>query len=132
MVIDHTREGETVFGVFAARARQRSPRSLVEQAAGCTLAGVFLVLFLPSWWPVTAGFAAAACYAAWGLLDRRPRSRATRLALRALATLATVFTFASVVGLGLTAFAGDGRSPYGTCYDANGRAFACNARGQRR
>jgi Flp pilus assembly protein TadB len=132
MVIDHPHEGETIFSVFAARARQRSPRSLVEQAVGCTLAGVFVFLLLPPWWPVAAGLAAAACYAAWGLLDRRPRSRLTRLALPALATLVTVLTFGAVVGVGLAAFTGDGRSPYGTCYDANGRAFACNARGERR
>ena len=132
MVIDRPHEGDTVFGVFAARARQRSPRSLVEQAVGCTLAGVLVLLFLPPWWPIAAGVAAAACYAAWGLLDRRPRSRSTRLALRALATLVTVLTFVAVVGVGLAAFTGDGRSPYGTCYDANGRAFACNARGERR
>lgn len=132
MVIDHTSDSETVFGVFAARARQRSPKSLVEQAVGCTLAGTFILLFLPSWWSVAAGLAAAACYSAWGLVDRRPRSRMTRLALRALATFAGVLTFIAVVGVGLAAFAGDSRSPYGTCYDANGRAFACNARGERR
>ena len=132
MVIDRPRDDETVFDVFAARARQRSPRSLLEQAVGCTLAGVLVFLLLPLWWPVAAGLAAAACYAAWGLLDRRPRSPLTRLALRALAALVTVLTFVAVVGVGLAAFTGDGRSPYGTCYDANGRAFACNARGERR
>lgn len=132
MVIDHPGEAETVFGVFAARARQRSPRSLVEQAIACTLAGIVVFLFLPSWWPVTAALGAAAWYAAWGLLDRRPQSRATRLTLLALATLATLFAFVSVVGVGLAAFTGDAPSPKGTCYDANGRAFACNARGQRR
>ena len=35
MVIDHPREGDTVFDVFAARARQRSSRSLLEQAIAC-------------------------------------------------------------------------------------------------
>lgn len=132
MVIDHPHEAETVFGVFAARARQRSPRSLVEQAVGCTVSGVFVFLVLPPWWPVAAGLVAAACYAAWGLLDRRPRSRLTGTALRVLATFTAVFAFIGVVGVGLAAFTGDGRSPYGTCYDANGRAFACNARGERR
>ena len=132
MVIDHSHNGETVFGVFAARARQRSLRSLVEQTAGCSLAGISVLVFLPSWWPVAAGLAAAACYSACGLLDRRPRSRMTDLALRALAMFTTILAFVAIVGVGLAAFTGDGRSPYGTCYDANGRAFACNARGERR
>jgi hypothetical protein len=132
MVIDHPGEAETLFGVFAARARQRSPRSLGEQAIACTLGGILVFLFLPSWWPVTAALGAAASYAAWGLLERRSRARAARLTLLALATLTTLFAFVSVVGVGLAAFTGDGRSPKGTCYDANGRAFACNARGERR
>jgi hypothetical protein len=114
------------------RARRRSLRSLVEQCLACTLAGVVVLLFVPSWWAVGAGFGAAACYAAWGLLDRQPRSRMTRVALGALATLTIAFTFVAIVGVGLAAFTGDARSPYGTCYDANGRAFACDARGQRR
>ena len=132
MVIDHSHNGETIFGVFATRARQRSLKSLVEQTGGCTLAGISVLLFLPSWWPVAAGLAAATCYAAWGLLDRRPRSRMTHLALRALAVVTMMFAFVAIVGVGLAAFTGDGRSPYGMCYDANGRAFACNARGERR
>src|SRR5687768_16165680 len=115
MVIDHPRDGETIFAVFAERARQRSLRSLFEQAVACTLAGCVVLLFLPSWWPVAAGLGAAACYAAWGFLDRGPRSRVTHLTLHALATLTTVFAFLAVVGVGLAAFTGDGRSPYGTC-----------------
>src|SRR5687768_14031103 len=91
MVIDHPQDGETVFAVFAARARQRSLRSLLEQAIACTFAAFSVFLFLPSWWPVAAGLGAAASYAAWGFLDRRPRFRASRLTLRALATLTTVF-----------------------------------------
>lgn len=132
MVIEYPRGGETVFDLFAARARQRSVRSLVGQAIACTLTGMLFFLFLPAWWPVGAGLGAAACYAAWGLLDRRPPSRVTRPALRALATLTTALAFLTVVGLGLAAFTGDAPSPKGTCYDANGRAFACDARGQRR
>jgi hypothetical protein len=132
MVIDHSHNGQTVFDVFAARARRRSVTSLVGQSVGCTLAGVSVLVFLPLWWPVTAGLATATSYAAWGLLDRRPRSRITVLALRALAIVAIVLAFVAIVGVGLAAFTGDGRSPYGTCYDANGRAFACNARGERR
>lgn len=132
MVIDHPQDGETVFGVFAARARQRSPRSLLEQTIACTFAALLFVVLLPPWWPVGAALAAAACYSGWGLLDRRPRSRVTRSALQALAILTTVLTFVAAVGVGLAAFTGNARSPYGTCYDANGRAFACNARGERR
>ncbi len=132
MVIGHPRDAQTVFEVFAARARQRSTRSLMEQAIASSLAGLLLVLLLPSWWPISAAGAAAAGYAGWGLLDRRPRSRMSRRALRALAALTTVLAFLAVVGVGLAAFTGDAPSPKGTCYDANGRAFACNARGERR
>jgi hypothetical protein len=49
-----------------------------------------------------------------------------------LAIIAAILAITAVVGVGLAAFTGDGLSPYGTCYDANGRAFACDARGQRR
>ncbi len=132
MVIDHPGEVDTVFEMFAARARQRSVRSLVEQAITCTVVGGFFFALLPSWWPLSAALGAAASYAVWGLLDRHRGSHVTGAALRILATLATVFAFASVVGVGLAAFTGDAPSPKGTCYDANGRAFACNARGERR
>ena len=129
MVIDHP---ETVFGVFAGRARRRSSRSLSHQAIACALAAVSLVAFVPPWWPVSAALATGACYAGWGLLDRRRRSGLVDGALRTLAVLTAVFALAAVAGVGLAAFTGDGRSPYGTCFDANGRAFACNARGERR
>lgn len=132
MVIDHPREGDTVFDVFAARARQRSSRSLLEQAIACGVAGLMILFALTSWWPVSAALGAAACYAGWGLFDRLPRSRVTRLSLLALAMLTSLLAFVAVVGVGLAAFTGDAPSPKGTCYDANGRAFACNARGERR
>ena len=132
MVIDHPRESETVFGVFAERARQRSLTSLLEQAIASTVAAVLLFLVSPSWWPLAVGLGASASYAAWGLADRRPRSRITGMALRVLAALTSVLAFMTVVGMGLAAFTGDSRSPKGTCYDANGRAFACTARGERR
>lgn len=133
MVITHAGDGETIFDVFAARARRRSPRSLVAQALACIVAGLLVfVLLPPSWWPASAVLGAAACYAMWGLIDRRPRSRAIVFALTALASVATMLALLAVIGVGLAAFTGDGRSPYGTCFDANGRAFACNARGERR
>jgi hypothetical protein len=132
MVIVHPNNSETVFGVFATRVRHRSSRSLVRQAVACALAAVLLALLLPPWWPVSAVLGAGACYAAWGLIDRWPRSRVIGLALRALAALTTALAIIAVIGIGLAAFTGDGRSPYGTCYDANGRAFACNALGERR
>lgn len=132
MVSDRLREGDTMFDVFATRARRRSRRSLLEQAVPCSLGALSIVLFAPAWWPVAAMLGAAAGYAAWGLLDRLPSSTGRRVALRALATMTTVLSLLAVTGLGLAAFTGDGRSPYGTCYDANGRAFACDARGQRR
>jgi hypothetical protein len=132
MVIGHARDDETVFSVFAARARQRSSKSLLEQTIACPLAGIILLLLFPSAWPVAAALGAAGAYALWGLVDRSPRSRLTAVTLRALATLAMVFALAAVVGTGLAAFTGDAPSPKGTCYDANGRAFACDARGQRR
>jgi hypothetical protein len=132
MVIDHPRDAGTVFAVFAARARQRSPWSLAEQLAVCGLAGAIVLLFLPSWWALGAALGAAACYAGWGLLDRGPHSSAVRLSLPMLATLATALAFLAAIGVGLAAFTGDARGPYGTCYDVNGRAFACDARGQRR
>ncbi len=132
MVIDRPRDGQTVFDVFAARARRRSRMSLVEQAVPCALGGLSIVLLAPAWWPVAAMLGGAASYAAWGLLDRVPPSHGQRLALRALATVATVLSLLAIAGIGLVAFTGDGRSPYGMCYDANGRAFPCDARGQRR
>lgn len=132
MVIDRAHDGETVFDVFAARARRRSRKSLVEQAVACTVAGLFIVLTVVRWWPVAAGLGAGTCYAAWGLLDREARSRFSTLALRGLAAIAAIFAITAVLGIGLAAFTGDGRSPYGTCYDPNGRAYACDARGQRR
>jgi hypothetical protein len=129
MVIDHP---GTVFGVFAMRARRRSTRSLARQVIACALATVSLLVFVPTWWPIGAALAAGACYAAWGLLDRRPRFGLMDVGLRTLAALTAVLALTAVVGVGLAAFTGDGRSPYGTCFDANGRAFACNARGERR
>jgi hypothetical protein len=131
MVIAYS-SGETVFGVFATRVRHRSSRSLVRQTVACTLAAGLIAVLLASWWPASAVLGAGACYAAWGLIDRWPRSRVIGLALRALAALATMLAIVAVIGIGVAAFTGDGRSPYGTCYDANGRAFACNARGERR
>jgi len=132
MVIDRPRDGDSLFDVFAARARRRSLMSLLEQAVPCALAALFILGFASAWWPVAAILGAAACYAGWGLLDRMPISPGRRLALHALATIATLLSLLAATGVGLAAFTGDGRSPYGTCYDANGRAFACDARGQRR
>jgi len=132
MVIDHPRDGETVFDVFAARARRRSRVSLLEQAVPSALAGLSLVFLAPDWWPVAALLGASASYAAWGLLERVPSSAGRRVVLRAVATITVALSVLALTGVGLAAFTGDGRSPYGTCYDANGRAFACDARGQRR
>ena len=129
VVIDHP---ETVFALFAARARRRSTRSLARQTIGCAIATASVLVFIPSWWPIAAALATGACYAVWGILDRRPRSDRMDVALRTLAALTAVLALIAVVGVGLAAFTGDGRSPYGTCFDANGRAFACNARGERR
>jgi hypothetical protein len=132
MVIDGTYEGVSVFQVFAARARRRSRRSLLAQAIGCLVAAGATIPLAASWWPVAAILGAAASYASWGLVDRQPRFIHNRLALRVLAAVTTIFMLLGVIGIGLAAFTGDGRSPYGTCYDANGRAFACDARGERR
>jgi hypothetical protein len=132
MVIEQPHDEESIFDVFATRARRRSTTSLVSQTAASTVTGVFLALLDPSWWPVVAGLAAGACYATWGLLDRQARSRFTAPALRAVAVMAALLVITAVIGVGLAAFTGEGRSPYGTCYDANGRAFACDAHGQRR
>jgi hypothetical protein len=132
MVIDHLHDRENVFAVFAGRARGRSPSSLAAQALTCATAALLLIVLVAPWWPVAAALGAGACYAAWGLLDRRPASPVRIPTLRSLAVLATVFAIASVVGIGLAAFTGDGRSPYGMCVDANDRAFACDAQGRRR
>ncbi|HJU69453.1 MAG TPA: hypothetical protein VJ650_14525 [Gemmatimonadaceae bacterium] len=132
MVSDLSRDGETVFDVFAGRARGRSRVSLLEQGVACAVGGLAIFLLASAWWPLAAGLGAGASYAAWGLLERRPPSSEQRIGLRALATIATVLALLAIIGTGLAAFTGDGRSPYGTCYDANGRAFACDARGQRR
>ena len=132
MVIDRPHDGQTVFAVFATRARRRSRPSLVGQAAACAIAGLLLVVVDLALWPVTAALAAGTCYAVWALIDRQARSRLTNSALRALAAAATILAVVSVVGIGLAAFTGDGQSPYGMCYDVSGRAFACDAQGQRR
>jgi hypothetical protein len=132
MVIDHARDRETVFSVLAARARQRSSKSLLEQAVACTSAGILLAMVFPSWWSVASALGAAAVYAQWGLVDRAPRSRLTSIGLRGLAMLATLFAFAAVVGVGFAAFTGDAPSPKGMCYEPSGRAFPCDARGERR
>jgi hypothetical protein len=132
MVIDQRYHEETVFDVFATRARRRSRKSLRDQAAACGVACALLPLLDVSWWPLAAGLAAGALYAAWGLLDRHAPSPLIASALQALAAIAFIFAITAVIGVGLAAFTGDGRSPYGTCYDENGRAFACDARGQRR
>jgi hypothetical protein len=107
----------TVFGVFAARARRRSTTSLAGQTLACALTAVSLLTFAPTWWPIGAALATGACYAAWGLLDRQQPSRFIDVTLRTLAALTAVLALATVVGVGLAAFTGDARSPYGTCYD---------------
>ena len=134
MVIDPVAHGanESVFAMFATRARRRAVGSLARQLIACAVAAIFVMLIAPPAWPVAAAASAGACYAAWGLLDRRAQSRLGAVAMRALAGLATALVISVCVGLALAAFTGDGRSPYGMCYDANGRAFACDARGQRR
>jgi hypothetical protein len=126
------RANESVFAMFAMRARRRANRSLARQLIACALAAISVMLIAPPVWPLAAAAGAGACYAAWGLLDRRARSRLGAVAMRALAGLATALVISVLVGLVLVAFTGDGRSPYGMCYDANGRAFACDAKGQRR
>ena len=132
MIIGRPHDGESVFDVFATRARRRSRPSLVEQAVGSTLGALAIVLLASAWWPVAALLGASASYATWGVLERLPSSAALRVVLRAVATITVALSILAVTGIGLAAFTGDGPSPYGTCYDANGRAFACDARGQRR
>ena len=132
MVIGRADDSENVFDVFAARVRGRSRKSLVQQVVVCVLSTAVIMLAAPGWWPVAATIGGAAGYAAWGLLDRRSPSTANRVALRGFAAIATALVLIGVIGLGLLALTGDARSPYGTCYDTNGRAFACDARGQRR
>lgn len=132
MVIDRPQDGHTVFDVFATRARRRTRKSLVDQAGACTASALIILVFFTAWWPAAVALAAGASYASWGLLDRRAPSRLATPALRVLAVAAAIFAITAVVGVGLAAFTGDGRSPYGTCYDATGRAFACDARGERR
>lgn len=132
MVIDRAYDGETVFEVFAARARRRTRRSLRQQTILGAFAAAVTMVFAPSWWPAATMLGAAATYAGWGLLDRLPRSPHNRLTLRVLAAATTLLVLLAIVGVGLAAFTGDGRSPYGTCYEANGRAFACDAQGQPR
>lgn len=134
MVIDPAAHGpnESVFAMLATRARRRGVGSLAHQCTTCALAAVSITLIAPPAWPIAAALGAAACYAAWGLLDRREPSPVRAAAMRALVSVATVLVISVCAGLALAAFTGDGRSPYGTCYDVNGRAFACDARGQRR
>jgi hypothetical protein len=133
MVIDPVAHpDESVFAMFAARARRRESSSLARQLGACALAAVLTVLMVRPAWPLAAALGAGACYAAWGLLDRRKPSRVGVVAMRVVAAIGTGLVIGVCVGLALAAFAGDGRSPYGMCYDDNGRAFACDARGQRR
>ena len=132
MVIDRVHGGETVFQLLATRARRRTRRSLLRQTIACSVAAALTIVLAPSWWPVAAMLGTAAGYGGWGLLDRSPHPLRHRLTLNVLAAAVTVLVLLVIAGVGLAAFTGDGPSPYGTCYDANGRAFACDAHGQRR
>jgi hypothetical protein len=132
MILARADQTETVFHMFAARARGRSRHSLAVQLGTCASAAVSLVLVAPAWWPMAAMLGAYAGFAAWGLVDRGHRSLGARFTLRAIATMTTVLVLMAVTGAAFAAFTGDGPSPYGTCYEPGGRAFACDARGARR
>ena len=123
---------QNVFQIFADRLRRRSPQGLMRQAIVAGAAAGLIATTLPAWWPVMAAIAAVALAAVWGLVDRTPTLSHARLLPRAIATLTTGLVILSAVGLAFAAFTGDAPSPKGTCYDSNGRAFACDARGARR
>ena len=123
---------QNVFEVFADSLRRRTAQGLARQAVVAGAAASLIATTLPAWWPVMAAVAAVALAAVWGLIDRTPSLSHARLLPRALAILTTGLVILSAVGLALAAFTGDAPSPKGTCYDSNGRAFACDARGARR
>lgn len=123
---------QNVFQIFADRLRRRTPQGLTRQAVVAGAAAGLIATTLPAGWPVMAALAAVALAAVWGLIDRTPSLSHARLLPRTFAILTTGLVIASAVGLALAAFTGDAPSPKGTCYDSNGRAFACDARGARR
>src|SRR5918996_94157 len=100
MVIDAARgTNESVFALFATRARRRAVGSLARQLIACTLTAVFIMVIVPWLWPVASALAAAACYAAWGLLDRREPSRLGVVTMRVLAGLAAALVISVCVGV---------------------------------
>jgi len=126
---------QTIFEVLASRARSHTRRFLAFQALICAAAAAVLVLRADAWWPLSSLLLAVACYSSWGVLDslRQDRgSRILRLTKHALVILAAVACLATAVGTAFALFVGDSASPYGTCYEPDGRAFACNSRGERR
>jgi hypothetical protein len=127
-----TYSGRNVFHVFADRLRRRTATGLAGQAIVAGAAAGLIVLAFPAWWPVAAAVAAICLAAVWGIIDRKHGMSQVRLLPRAIAILTAGLVILSAVGIALAAFTGDSRSPYGTCYGSDGRAFACDATGARR
>jgi hypothetical protein len=126
---------ETIFDVLAHRAREHSRRFLAVQAGVTTAIAAVLFSLLPVSWPLGALLLAVGFYSMWGVLDSREQGtpqRTLQLAKRALVILATLACVATTVGTAFALFVGDSSSPYGVCYGADGRSFACDSRGQRR
>jgi len=66
---------DTVFGVLAQRASERSPAELWTTALGGSVNAVFIWSQHPHLHWLGAGFTAAAAYGIWGLADRAIRIR---------------------------------------------------------
>ena len=125
----------TIFDVLAGRARSHGAQFLAVQAGVCTLLAVALLLLSRPWWPLSSLLLAVACYSLWGIQDSRAQSRPARfsgIVKGTLVTLATIACLATAIGTAFALFAGDSTSPYGTCSGADGRAYSCDSRGQRR
>jgi hypothetical protein len=125
----------TIFDVLADRARRHSGRFLAVQAVVCACVAAVLLTVAGAWWPLSSLLVAVGCYSLWGVVDAHwhlPAKRSVAITKRGLAILATLACLAAAVGTAFTLFVGDGSSPYGVCYGADGRAFSCNSRGERR
>jgi hypothetical protein len=128
-------ESATIFDVLAVRARRHSARFLGVQAGVTASAAAVIFVLAAPWWPLGALLLAVGCYSLWGFLESRAHAleqRSLVLMKRTLVMLATLAFFAAATGTAFALFVGNGASPYGVCYGADGRAFSCTSRGERR
>lgn len=111
---------ETIFTVLDDAARRRAQPSLALQLAACVAIASVVAFAKPQWWSVAALLLAGGLHGAWGLLVRRlakrPEGAGTlRQAALVAAATGTVLATIGIIGLAVTLFTGDGRSPYDPC-----------------